>query len=52
MKLILSRLLSVMYINEVSYFAVLSDRCLDLILFADKIYHNELDSNSKKMPMK
>ena len=39
MKLILSRLLSVMYINEVSYFAVLSDRCLVDIYSASQYFH-------------
>ena len=39
MKLILARLLGVMYINEVLYFAVLSDRCLVDIYSASQYFH-------------
>ena len=39
MKHILARLLGVMYINEVLYFAVLSDRCLVEIYSASQYFH-------------
>jgi hypothetical protein len=39
MKLILARLLGVMYIKEVLYFAVLSDRCLVGIYSASQYFH-------------
>jgi hypothetical protein len=39
MKLILARVLGVMYIKEVLYFAVLSDRCLVGIYSAFQYFH-------------
>ena len=39
MKLILARLLGVMYINEILDFAVLSDRCLMDIYSASQYFH-------------
>jgi hypothetical protein len=39
MKLILARLLGIMYINEVLYFAVLSDSCLVDIYSTSRYFH-------------
>ena len=39
MKLILARMLGVMYINEALYFSVLSDRCLVDICSASQYFH-------------
>ena len=39
MKLILARMLGVMYINEALYFSVLSNRCLVDIYSASQYFH-------------